>query len=231
LRIWAFWAALILTSFIGHEVAVVAQASVGQRKHVSLADLCVSEGAIAALPANRLLVTDPNVHATMNQQTPQDIEARFVYLGPAAQSEKPSSGPTGHHQFGFELFAEDACNLVYVMWRLEPESNIAVFVKSNPEQHIHAECGRRGTSTVSPEHTRPLPPVRAGERLSHALRAEIEGRRLLVFADGSVVWRGVLPAEVLSTHGPVGIHCDDAKLEIRLTVAPPIAGAPSFPCR
>jgi hypothetical protein len=46
-----------------------------------------------------------------------------------------------------------------------------------------------------------------------------------------VVWRGVLPAEVLSTHGPVGIHCDDAELEIRLTVAPPIAGAPSFACR
>jgi hypothetical protein len=51
------------------------------------------------------------------------------------------------------------------MWRLEPESNISVFVKSNSEQHIHAECGRRGTITIEPEHRLPLPPVRAGERI------------------------------------------------------------------
>ena len=219
-------AALALTSFIGLAVTVVAQTSGAKRAHVSVNDLCVSEGAIAALPAHRLLVTVPNVHATMNQETPQDIEARFVYLAPAAQNETPSSG---HHQFGFEMLAEDACNLVYVMWRLEPESRIAVSVKSNPDQHVHAECGKRGTSTVSPERTRPLPPVWAGEPLSHALRAKITGAVLMVFADGSLVWRGLLPADVLRTHGPVGIHCDNAKLEFKLTVAPPAAGARIFP--
>jgi hypothetical protein len=53
---------------------------------------------------------------------------------------------------------------------------------------------------------------------------------LLVFADGSLVWRGLLPAEVLRTHGPVGIHSDNAKLEFKLTVRPPAAGARIFPC-
>jgi hypothetical protein len=91
---------------------------------------------------------------------------------------------------------------VYVMWRLDPESTIAVWVKSNPDQHVHSECGRHGTSTVSPERTRPLPPVWAGEPLSHTLRAQIIGDMLLVFADGSLVWRGLLPAEVVRTHNP-----------------------------
>jgi hypothetical protein len=108
LRTWALSAALVLTSFIGQEVAVVAQTSVAQRGHVSLADLCVSEGAIVALPAHRLLITDPNVHATMNRETPQDIEARFVYLGPTAPNETPSSSHS-HHQFGFEMLAQDVC--------------------------------------------------------------------------------------------------------------------------
>jgi hypothetical protein len=220
-------AALALTSFFGLALVALAQTSGAKRAHVSLTDLCVSEGAIAALPAHRLLVTVPNVHATMNEETPQDIEARFVYLGPTAEKETP---PSGHHQFGFEMLAEDACNLVYVMWRLEPESTIAVWVKSNPDQHIHSECGRHGTSTVSPERTRPLPPVWAGEPLSHTLRAQIIGDMLLVFADGSLVWRGLLPAEVLRTHGPVGIHSDNAKLEFKLTVRPPAAGARIFPC-
>jgi hypothetical protein len=218
-------AALALTSIIG--LAIVARSSGAKRAHVSLTDLCVSEGAIAALPAHRLLVTVPNVHATMNEETPQDIEAQFVYLGPAAQNETPSSG---HHQFGFEMLAEDACNLVYVMWRLEPESTIAVWVKSNPDQHVHSECGRLGTRTISPERTRPLPPVWAGEPLSHTLRAQIIGAVLMVFADGSLVWRGLLPAISLSAHGPVGIHCDNAKLEFKLTVAPPAAGARIFTC-
>ena len=34
-----------------------------------------------------------------------------------------------------KLRAEDACNLVYVMWRIEPQSRLVVSVKRNPGQH------------------------------------------------------------------------------------------------
>jgi hypothetical protein len=78
-------AALALDSFIGLNVAVVAQTSGGKRAHVSLTDLCVSEGAIAALPAHRLLVTVPNVHATMNQETLSAIHYEQI----------PREGPAG----------------------------------------------------------------------------------------------------------------------------------------
>lgn len=230
MRISSFSFALALISYLALAIPVISQTVRVRRMHVSLTNLCVTEGTVTVLPAHRLLVTDPNVHATMNRETPQDIEAHFVYLGPSHDSDTPSAGQN-HHQFGFELFAQDACNLVYVMWRLEPESNIAVFVKNNPQQHIHAECGRRGTTTVEPELRLPLPPVRAGEHSSHTLRAEITGRWLLVVADGTLVWRAALPSEILRTHGPVGIHCDNAKLEILLTVAPPAANAPVLPCK
>jgi hypothetical protein len=195
LRALGFSFAFALISYIGVAVPRILQTGHEQRVRVSLTNLCVTEGTITALPAHRLRITDPNVHATMNRETPQDIEAHFVYLGPSDGSDTPSSGQN-HHQFGFELLAQDACNLVYVMWRLEPESNIAVFVKSNPEQHSHAACGRRGMIAVEPELTLPLPPVRAGEHSSHTLRAEIIGSRLRVFADETLIWRGALPPEM-----------------------------------
>jgi hypothetical protein len=213
---------------IGLAVAVNGQTSRATRVHVSLADLCVSEGAIRDLPAHGLSVTVPDVHATLNRQTPQDLEARFVYLGPTAATD--TANGKGHHQFGFELFAQDACNLVYVMWRLEPESSIAVLVKNNPDKHVHSACGKGGTTSVAAELALALPAVRAGERISHTLHAEVSGATLSVFADEVLVWRGTLPADVLRTPGPVGIHCDNAKLEIVLTVAPPTPGAPILPC-
>jgi hypothetical protein len=219
--------ALILAAALG--ASAIAQTGRGQRLRASLSNLCVTEGAVTALPAHRLLVTDPNVHATMNRETPQDIEAHFVYLGPSNQSDAAPSGPV-HHQFGFELFAQDACNLVYVMWRFEPESSIAVSVKSNPSQLLHDECRKRGATEVQPELALPLPPVRAGERASHTLRAQVSGPQLLVFADNILVWRGALPSEVVRSRGPVGIHCDNAKLELMITVAPPLPDAPFLPC-
>lgn len=230
MRVSGFSLALALISYIPLAVPAMSQIGRSRGMRVSLTDLCVTEGTITALPAHRLLVTNPNVHATLNRETPQDIEADFVYLGPSGESDTASSSQN-HHQFGFELFAQDACNLVYVMWRLEPESNIGVFVKSNPQQHIHDECGRRGTITAEAEYKLPLPPVRAGEHISHTLRAKIKGSRLLVFADGALVWRCELSPEILRTRGPVGIHCDNAKLEIMLTVAPPAANAPVIPCK
>lgn len=205
-----------------------ATAQTGHTKHVSLADLCVTEGTITTAPAHRLLVNAPSVHATLNRETPPDIEAHFVYLGPSIQNEAAEHA-SGHHQFGFQLFTEDPCNLLYVMWRLEPESSIAVMAKSNPEHHAHADCRGRGKA-IEPEFTAPLPPVRVGERRAHTLRATMSGTTLLVYADKLMVWRGALPAASLRAHGLVGIHCDNAKLEVMLTVAAPAANAPVVSC-
>ncbi|MGC1797909.1 MAG: hypothetical protein WA713_17600, partial [Candidatus Acidiferrales bacterium] len=74
-----FYAFAAYIATIGLAVVISAETTHGRRIHASLADLCVTEGTISDLPAHGLSVTLPNVHATMNRETAQDIEARFVY--------------------------------------------------------------------------------------------------------------------------------------------------------
>jgi hypothetical protein len=57
------------------------------------------------------------------------------------------------------------------MWRIEPESELVVSVKSNPGQHTSAECGNRGYRNIK---SRPVPVLRSGH--THDLRAEINAR-------------------------------------------------------
>ena len=71
-------------------------------------------------------------------------------------------------QFGLKLRAEDACNLVYAMWRIEPESKLVVSVKSNPGQHTSAQCGNRGYQNIKPLHSSPLPSLRPEKRTRFA---------------------------------------------------------------
>jgi hypothetical protein len=75
---------------------------------VSRGNLCVTEGAISELPGARLDVSVPKMRAYLNAPTPPIVEA------------------------------QDACSLVYAMWRIEPESRLVVSVKSNPGEHTSA---------------------------------------------------------------------------------------------
>lgn len=196
---------------------------------MAASDLCVTAGKIGTLPAHRLSIDSADMHATLNRETPQDVEAHFIYLGPAGDENHSSSEPV-RRQIGLELLAADPCNKVYVSWRVEPESKIVVAVKSNPGVHVHSQCGARGVTAVEPALSIPLPPVRVGAPVAHTLRAELSGAQLKVSADSVVVWQGTLPAETTNIHGPVGIHCDNAKLEMMLTTAPPRRDAPLIPC-
>jgi hypothetical protein len=116
---------------------------------VSRADLCVTEGAIAELSSHGLSVTVPKVRAYLDARTTPSIEARFKYLGPTGNEARLGSGEL-RRQFGLKLRAQDACNLVYAMWRIEPESKLVVSVKTNPGQHSSAECGNRGYQNIKP---------------------------------------------------------------------------------
>jgi hypothetical protein len=115
---------------------------------VPRANLCVTEGVIDELPGQRLSVSVPKMRAYLNAFTPQVVEAHFTYLGSTGNEARLGSGEL-RRQFGLKLRAQDACNLVYAMWRIEPESKLVVSVKSNPGQHTSAECGNRGYRNVS----------------------------------------------------------------------------------
>jgi hypothetical protein len=193
-------------------------------------NFCVTEGTIEELPAGRLSVNASKMRAYLNVPTPQLLEARFTYLGGTENDARLGSGEL-RRQFGLKLRAQDACNLVYAMWRIDPESKLVVSIKSNPGQHTSAQCANRGYRNIKPRHSIPVPVLRSGE--THTLRAEMNGDELRVFADNSLVWEGPLGPDALAFDGPVGIRSDNARLQLELRTAEPIPSQRAHPpaCR
>lgn len=186
---------------------------------VGRAHLCVTEGAVEEMPDHRLSVSVAKMRAYRNGLTAQAVEAQFIYLGATGNEARLGSGEL-RRQFGLKLRAQDACNLVYAMWRIEPESKLVVSVKSNPGQHTSAECGNRGYRNIKPAHEKPVPALRPGS--AHTLRAEMNGADMRVFADNALVWEGSVGAEALSFDGPIGMRSDNARLQLELRAAQPL---------
>jgi hypothetical protein len=185
---------------------------------VARSQLCVTEGAIERSGSERRWsISDSKMRAYVNFLTEPVVEARFRYLGPTA-NEVPLGSGALRRQFGLKLRAQDACNLVYAMWRIEPESKLVVSVKSNPGQHTSAQCGNRGYRNIKPRRSVPVPALSAGGE--HTLRAEMNGAQMRVFADNELVWDGSVAPDAVGFDGPVGIRSDNAHLEIELLAGP-----------
>jgi hypothetical protein len=171
--------------------------------------LCVTNGAVSALGAGRLLIETPSSRAFVQSGTEnaadQIAELRFQYLGPS-QDSKPLASGEMRRQIGLKLRAEDTCNLVYAMWHIEPDTRVAVSIKRNLGMHTHEQCGAHGYINFSAQNSG-LPPMRSGE--AHTLRAELHGNGLTVATDGKVAWQGALGNEPLPV-GPPGFRTDNA---------------------
>ena len=189
------------------------------------AKLCVTEGAIEQTSGNRLSVNVSKMRAFVILPTTQDVEAHFTYLG-KTPADKPLGSGEMRRQFGLKLRAQDPCNLIYAMWRIEPKSELVVSVKYNPGQHTSAECGNRGYYNIKPVYAPPVPILRPGT--AHTLRAEMNGAQLRVYADNNQVWLGEVGAEGGRLQGPVGIRSDNAKLEIELRAGQSSGTHPDF---
>jgi hypothetical protein len=190
---------------------------------VSKANLCVTEGSIEETPDHRLSVNVAKMRAYVNAYTQPVAQVQFTYLG-STPNEAPLASGEMRRQFGLKLRAQDACNLVYAMWRIEPESKLVVSVKNNPGEHTSAQCGNRGYQNIKPLRSAPLPSLRSGA--THTLRAEMKGAEMKVFADDSPVWEGSVGMEALSFEGPVGMRSDNARLEIHFETGQPTQKSP-----
>jgi hypothetical protein len=182
--------------------------------------LCVTNGAVSALPDGRLTIETPSSRAIVQAGTgnapDQVAEIHFQYLGPSEDSRPLASGEL-RRQIGLKLKAEDSCNLIYAMWHIEPDTRVAVSIKQNPAQHTHAQCGARGYINFKSQVGAALPPIRAGE--AHVLRAELHGKELTVTADGRVAWHGSLGSEMALPAGPPGFRTDNARFTFDYFVA------------
>jgi hypothetical protein len=185
---------------------------------VGRGDLCVTEGTIEKAPGDRLSVDVPKMRAYVNAHTSQSIEMRFTYRGPTQKESALGSGEQ-RRQFGLKLRAHDPCNLVYAMWRIDPESKLVVSVKRNPTQHTSGECSNHGYQNVKPRKAADAPHLRPGE--THTLRAEMNKDELRVFVDDHQVWEGEVGPEAANLEGPIGIRSDNASLEFNLKAGEP----------
>jgi hypothetical protein len=180
---------------------------------IGRSDLCVTEGSINATNGAGMSVEVAKMRAYATVPMLQAAEIRFRYAGGTASQAALGSGQM-RRQFGLKLRAQDPCNLVYVMWRIEPESKLVVSVKRNPSEHTSAECGNRGYTNIKPRKTSALPVLRAG--VSHDLRAEMKNEEVRVFVDDHEVWEGNVGSDAANLNGPVGIRSDNARLEFDL---------------
>jgi hypothetical protein len=185
---------------------------------VSRSVLCITEGDISESAEQLLTVNTPKMRAYVNGTSIPEAEVRFTFLGATGKDVPLGSGEM-RRQFGLKLLAQDACNLVYVMWRIEPESKLVVSVKSNPGQHTSPECGNRGYRNIKPLYPARVPAITAG--VTHTLHAVIIGEDVRVTADGATVWQGSIGPEASRLQGPVGIRSDNARLTLALRTQQP----------
>jgi hypothetical protein len=142
-------------------------------------------------------------------------ELELTYRGPSTQSTPLANGEL-RRQIGLKLRAQDTCNVVYVMWHVEPAPGIAVSVKHNQGESRHADCTDQGYINEQPKSSSPVRPIVAGER--RVLRAAIEQNVLRVWVDGALVWTGPLPPEAFGFDGPAGIRSDNGIFDFELRV-------------
>lgn len=167
-------------------------------------ELTVTRGAIDARA-----ITQPTVRAVATGGG-DAAQLVFTFLGASATSRALANGSL-RRQLGLKLRAQDSCNVIYVMWRLDPEPGLDVSVKHNPGMRSHAECGAAGYVMVQPSHPVGELPVLV-EGASHALRAEIVGGDLFAWVDGALIWQGRLPEQAALIVGPAGLRSDNVAL-------------------
>ncbi len=201
-----------LDAFLGQEGAASTEARAGGEVAPAPASrraLDVTLGRVAQRGDN-LFTDSGKMRAVFTESGDRGGELTFTTLGEARETTALGSGAV-RKQLGIKLRAADSCNVVYVMWRIEPESKVVVSVKSNPGLTEHDQCHSEGYRNLAEVD---VPPIEAGQ--SHVLRAVESEGTLRVWGDGDLLWEGSLGEEALAFDGPIGVRTDNVAVEFRL---------------
>ena len=164
-------------------------------------------------------VTDPTFRAVSTTSGGDAASLTFKMHDWPVETRALRSGDL-RHQLGLKLRAADGCNLVYVMWRLDPpRPSIEVQIKKNPGAHTNDECGTDGYTRVKPSKRGKIPYAAPGEQ--HTIQAEIHGDDLTAWVDGKLAWFGTLPDDARSLEGPAGVRSDNLAFDLVTFAAEP----------
>ena len=217
LRIW-----LTLLAACGSNLEAAPERTV---KLVPITDaLCVTKGA-AKVGAT---VVEPTMRAVALGSHGDGAQLDWIYRGETETTRELASG-SARRQVGLKLRAQNGCNLIYVMWRLDPKPMLEVSIKHNPGKATHAECGADGYTKIKATKSWAVPILAAGDR--HTLRAVIAGDELTAWIDDKVAWRGTLPEIARSLAGPAGIRSDNLSFDLVGFSATPEEAAAAATCR
>lgn len=178
--------------------------------------VCITRGK-RAFDGPRLTIEEPTVRVVAPASHGDAAALRFTFNGDSDKKVALASGQV-RRQLGLKLRAGDGCNLVYVMWRLDPTPFVEVQTKINPGSHDHDDCGAGGYTKVKAVRSEAPPPLRTGT--THTLAAEIIGDELTARIDDKVVWRGRLADDARALEGPAGLRTDNVAIDAELLVAP-----------
>jgi len=171
-----------------------------------------------------LVVSEPKLRATVAGSDGNAVALDFELVGPSERTEPLRSGEL-RQQLGLELVAQDTCNLLYVMWRVAPRSELVVSAKQNPGQSTHARCENRGYRRLRAEQLAPVPALVGGAR--HTLAARIDAGRLEVTIDGERVLSAALDGAARELHGRVGLRSDNLRFVVHQLRAAFAEGGPT----
>ena len=185
-------------------------------------DMKVTLGSVTQTKSGYLTVVGPKERAQRKAGTQQDAMLQFRYRGPSKKTSKLASGGFVR-QIGLKMRTVDTCNLLYVMWRIEPVEEIAITIKSNPGKSNHGDCGAGGYINVASVPLKDIG-VTATTQDAHRLRAKVDESngefKLTVDVDEKTVWSGTLDPKIIAPiNGPVGFRSDNGSFIFKLFVA------------
>lgn len=188
------------------EAAPIDKAPTIEVKPIDKADVCVTKGAITDN-----VVSEPTMRGYAVGAGGDAVSLKFTYKGETQNTRELASGEA-RRQIGLKLRAQDSCNVVYVMWRLDPRPKLDVSVKFNPNMKTHEQCGANGYTKVRAYKKTFIPAFEYDK--THTMRAEIVGDELFAWIDGKLLWQSRLPESARLIHGPAGIRSDNVQFDI-----------------
>jgi len=186
------------------------------------ADLRVSLGTISQTKSGYLTVVGPKERAVRTSGEHSRAVLQFRYRGPSEKTAPLDSGAV-IQQIGLKMRAMNTCNLLYIMWRIQPTEEIYIAIKRNPGKSKYADCGANGYIVLGRVPLKPLG-ITAATQKTHRLGVsvtQIEGRYPCeVTIDGRRVWSDDIDAKQISDiKGPVGIRSDNGSFIFKLLVS------------